>query len=109
MTLPQRTLGRTGHAATILGLGGEGVLRTFGYDHQAEAVIKPVSNALFARPNIRTPIRVHHQEGLMCARTCAVLHKRQLLPNATSASAEKMTTEVVTTSQSALLTRSDAP
>jgi len=39
MTLPQRPLGRTGHAATILGLGGEGVLRTFGYDHQAEAVI----------------------------------------------------------------------
>jgi aryl-alcohol dehydrogenase-like predicted oxidoreductase len=39
MTLPQRPLGRTGHAATILGLGGEGVLRTFGYDHQAQAVI----------------------------------------------------------------------
>lgn len=40
MTLPQRPLGRTGHAATILGLGGEGVLRTFGYDHQAQAVIE---------------------------------------------------------------------
>jgi aryl-alcohol dehydrogenase-like predicted oxidoreductase len=39
MALPQRTLGRTGHAVTVLGLGGEGVLRTFGYDHQAEAVI----------------------------------------------------------------------
>jgi aryl-alcohol dehydrogenase-like predicted oxidoreductase len=40
MTLPQRPLGSTGHAATILGLGGEGVLRTFGYDHQAQAVIE---------------------------------------------------------------------
>jgi aryl-alcohol dehydrogenase-like predicted oxidoreductase len=45
MTLPQRTLGRTGHAATILGLGGEGVLRTFGYDHQAEAVIQAALEA----------------------------------------------------------------
>jgi len=40
MTLPQRTLGRTGHAATVLGLGGEGVLRTFGRDREAEAVIR---------------------------------------------------------------------
>jgi len=40
MTLPQKTLGRTGHSATRLGLGGEGVLRTFGYDRQAQAVIE---------------------------------------------------------------------
>lgn len=40
MTLPQRTLGRTGYAATRLGLGGEGVLRTFGQDRQAQAVIE---------------------------------------------------------------------
>jgi len=40
MTLPQKTLGRTGYSATRLGLGGEGVLRTFGYDRQAEAVIE---------------------------------------------------------------------
>jgi aryl-alcohol dehydrogenase-like predicted oxidoreductase len=39
MALPRRILGRTGYSATILGLGGEGVLRTFGYDRQAEAVI----------------------------------------------------------------------
>jgi len=40
MTLPQKTLGRTGYSATRLGLGGEGVLRTFGYDRQAQAVIE---------------------------------------------------------------------
>ncbi len=45
MTLPQRPLGRTGHAATILGLGGEGVLRTFGYDHQTQAVIQAALSA----------------------------------------------------------------
>jgi aryl-alcohol dehydrogenase-like predicted oxidoreductase len=45
MTLPQRTLGRTGYNATILGLGGEGVLRTFGYDQQAEAVIEAALEA----------------------------------------------------------------
>lgn len=38
-TLPMRPLGRTGHAATILGLGGEGVLRTFGRDREASALI----------------------------------------------------------------------
>jgi aryl-alcohol dehydrogenase-like predicted oxidoreductase len=35
-TLPQRFLGQTGHAVTLFGLGGEGVLRT--YDRTAEAV-----------------------------------------------------------------------
>jgi aryl-alcohol dehydrogenase-like predicted oxidoreductase len=40
MPLPQSPLGRTGHSATRLGLGGEGVLRTFGYDRQAQAVIE---------------------------------------------------------------------
>jgi aryl-alcohol dehydrogenase-like predicted oxidoreductase len=45
MTLPRRTLGSTGHQVTILGLGGEGVLRTFGYDHQAEAVIQAALEA----------------------------------------------------------------
>jgi aryl-alcohol dehydrogenase-like predicted oxidoreductase len=40
MSLPQKTLGRTGHSATRLGLGGEGVLRTFGHDRQAQAVIE---------------------------------------------------------------------
>jgi hypothetical protein len=28
MTIPKRPLGRTGYEATIMGLGGEGVLRT---------------------------------------------------------------------------------
>ena len=40
MTLPQKTLGRTGYSGTRLGLGGEGVLRTFGHDRQAQAVIE---------------------------------------------------------------------
>ena len=34
-----RPLGNTGQVPTILGLGGEGVLRTFGYDRQAADVI----------------------------------------------------------------------
>jgi aryl-alcohol dehydrogenase-like predicted oxidoreductase len=40
MALPQHPLGQTGYSATRLGLGGEGVLRTFGYDRQAQAVIE---------------------------------------------------------------------
>jgi aryl-alcohol dehydrogenase-like predicted oxidoreductase len=40
MSLPQRPLGRTGVNATILGLGGEGVLRTFGYEREAQAMIE---------------------------------------------------------------------
>jgi aryl-alcohol dehydrogenase-like predicted oxidoreductase len=40
MTLPQQILGRTGYSATRLGLGGEGVLRTFDHDRQAQAVIE---------------------------------------------------------------------
>ena len=39
MPLPQRVLGSTGVKVTILGLGGEGVLRTFGYDREAQAMI----------------------------------------------------------------------
>jgi len=39
MLLPQRVLGSTGVDVTILGLGGEGVLRTFGYDREAQAMI----------------------------------------------------------------------
>jgi aryl-alcohol dehydrogenase-like predicted oxidoreductase len=37
--LPVRQLGNTGVSATILGLGGEGILRTFGYESQARDVI----------------------------------------------------------------------
>lgn len=37
--LPSRLLGQTGARVSIFGLGGEGVLRTFGYDAQARAVI----------------------------------------------------------------------
>jgi predicted aldo/keto reductase-like oxidoreductase len=40
MTIPQRTLGQTGYSATILGLGGEGVLRTYGQEREATAVIE---------------------------------------------------------------------
>ena len=39
MDIPRRKLGRTGIDVTILGLGGEGVLRTFGHEQQAYAVI----------------------------------------------------------------------
>jgi predicted aldo/keto reductase-like oxidoreductase len=39
MDIPQRKLGRTGVMVTILGLGGEGILRTVGYDKEAYALI----------------------------------------------------------------------
>src|SRR3989442_14563153 len=39
LALPRRPLGRTGHAATVLGLGGEGVLRTHGRTAEAVRVI----------------------------------------------------------------------
>lgn len=39
MPIPTRPLGHTGHQATILGLGGEGVLRTSGFEPEAQAVI----------------------------------------------------------------------
>lgn len=38
--LPRRPLGRTGHEATLFGLGGEGVLRTFGRTADAVRVIQ---------------------------------------------------------------------
>jgi aryl-alcohol dehydrogenase-like predicted oxidoreductase len=39
MDIPRRKLGKTGVGVTILGLGGEGVLRTFGQEQDAYAVI----------------------------------------------------------------------
>jgi aryl-alcohol dehydrogenase-like predicted oxidoreductase len=39
MDMEKRLLGRTGVEATILGLGGEGVLRTFGHGREAQRVI----------------------------------------------------------------------
>jgi aryl-alcohol dehydrogenase-like predicted oxidoreductase len=39
MALLRRRLGKTGIDVTILGLGGEGVLRTFGHDKEAYALI----------------------------------------------------------------------
>ncbi|MBI4963552.1 MAG: aldo/keto reductase [Desulfomonile tiedjei] len=39
MEIPKRKLGKTGVEVTILGLGGEGVLRTFGYDKAAYELI----------------------------------------------------------------------
>ncbi len=39
MALPTQPLGSTGVRVTRLGLGGEGVLRTFGYEREARAVI----------------------------------------------------------------------
>jgi predicted aldo/keto reductase-like oxidoreductase len=40
LPLPTRPLGRTGHAATLFGLGGEGVLRTRGREAEAARVIE---------------------------------------------------------------------
>jgi aryl-alcohol dehydrogenase-like predicted oxidoreductase len=37
--IPKRKLGKTGVEVTILGLGGEGILRTNGYDREAYALI----------------------------------------------------------------------
>ncbi len=39
MDIPKRRLGRTGADVTILGLGGEGVLRTFGREKDAYRLI----------------------------------------------------------------------
>ena len=39
MVIPTRILGRTGQLVTRLGLGGEGVLRTFGQDKDAYALV----------------------------------------------------------------------
>ena len=39
MDIPKRKLGKTGAEVTILGLGGEGVLRTFGHDQAAYELI----------------------------------------------------------------------
>lgn len=39
MAIPKRKLGKTGTDVTILGLGGEGVLRTYGYEKKAYALI----------------------------------------------------------------------
>ena len=38
--LPKRPLGKTGMEVTILGLGGEGILRTFGHEEEAISVIQ---------------------------------------------------------------------
>ena len=38
--VPERTLGNTGVNATVFGLGGEGILRTYGYDTQARDLIR---------------------------------------------------------------------
>lgn len=39
MTIPKRRLGATGIDVTILGLGGEGILRTYGYETEAYNLI----------------------------------------------------------------------
>ena len=39
MNIPKRKLGKTGVEVTILGLGGEGVLRTYGYEREAYDLI----------------------------------------------------------------------
>jgi len=39
MDIPKRRLGRTGEEVTILGLGGEGILRTVGYDRDASRLV----------------------------------------------------------------------
>ena len=39
MEIPKRTLGKTGVETTILGLGGEGILRTYGHEQEAYQLI----------------------------------------------------------------------
>lgn len=39
MSIPKRQLGRTGYEATIIGLGGEGILRTHGRDNETYRLI----------------------------------------------------------------------
>ena len=39
MNIPKRKLGKSGAAVTLLGLGGEGVLRTYGYEEAAYNLI----------------------------------------------------------------------
>jgi aryl-alcohol dehydrogenase-like predicted oxidoreductase len=39
MNIPVRTLGKTGAWVTVLGLGGEGILRTFGHEREAHELI----------------------------------------------------------------------
>jgi len=39
MEIPKRTLGNTGVEVTVVGLGGEGILRTYGYDRPAYDLI----------------------------------------------------------------------
>ena len=39
MNLPKRLLGQTGVQVSILGLGGEGILRTFGHEKEAHELI----------------------------------------------------------------------
>ena len=39
MDIPKRKLGKTGVDVTIMGLGGEGVLRTYGYEREAYELI----------------------------------------------------------------------
>ncbi|KJR43167.1 oxidoreductase of aldo/keto reductase family, partial [Candidatus Magnetoovum chiemensis] len=39
MEIAKRKLGKTGQDVTILGLGGEGILRTYGYDKEAYQLI----------------------------------------------------------------------
>jgi aryl-alcohol dehydrogenase-like predicted oxidoreductase len=39
MSIPMRALGKTGVHVTIFGLGGEGVLRTYGHEREASALI----------------------------------------------------------------------
>jgi predicted aldo/keto reductase-like oxidoreductase len=38
-SLPKRSLGKTGMEVTVLGLGGEGILRTFGHEQEAVSLI----------------------------------------------------------------------
>lgn len=45
MTMPTRSLGQTGQEVTLLGLGGEGVLRTYGREQEAQAVIQAALEA----------------------------------------------------------------
>ena len=55
MAIPKRVLGKTGQEVTVLGLGGEGVLRTRGQHTRARQVIEEAAEAMRERRLGYTP------------------------------------------------------
>jgi aryl-alcohol dehydrogenase-like predicted oxidoreductase len=62
MEIQKRKLGKTGVNVTLLGLGGEGILRTFGADDEACALI---NRALDLGINYFESARVLRKRGIL--------------------------------------------